>query len=340
VSATIDLHIGAGFGRWLEQADATVVVTTYQAGKIVLIGHDGREVTVLMRDLRAPMGLAIEGSHMAVALRDSVVVFADAPELGGGVPGRATDSFEHVYAPRVTYATGDIRAHELAFGRDGIWIVNTRFSCLCLASTERSFEARWRPMFVSACVPEDRCHLSGLAMEDGAPAYVTAHGATDAPDGWRAGKIGGGVVVDVAAGEPLAGGFAMPHSPRIARGALWLLDSGRGVLVRVDRATGARTAVARVPGFARGLCFMGRHALVGLSKVREAKVFGGLPIAEQSPGLFCGVAVVDTTSGNVEGALHFTSGCEEIFDVGLLPGQRRVQLLASAAEDGNRSSVG
>jgi uncharacterized protein (TIGR03032 family) len=125
-------------------------------------------------------------------------------------------------------------------------------------------------------------------MEGGAPAYVTAHGATDVRAGWLDRKVGGGVVVDVATGQPLAGGFTMPHSPRIANGALWLLDSGQGVLARVDRSSGARTAVAHVPGFARGLCFVGSHALVALSKIRQSNVFGGMPIAARIDSLFCG----------------------------------------------------
>ncbi|MGH7295514.1 MAG: TIGR03032 family protein, partial [Polyangiaceae bacterium] len=223
--------------------------------------------------------------------------------------------------------TGDIRAHELAFGRGGLWIVNTRYSCLCAPGDERAFEPRWRPGFVSACVPEDRCHLSGLAMQDGAPAYVTAHAATDTADGWRDCKAGGGVVVDFESGEPFARGFTMPHSPRIASGALWVLDSGEGALVKVDRATGARTEVTRLPGFTRGLCVSGSHALVGLSKIREAKVFGGLAIAAYLPQLVCGVAIVSLETGAVVGKLRFTSGCEEIFDIALLPGRRRVQVV-------------
>jgi uncharacterized protein (TIGR03032 family) len=309
MGAEIDLHVGAGFGRWLEGADATVVVSTYQAGKIVLFDHDGEKVDVLIRDLHAPMGLAADGARLAVALRESVVVFADAPDLAA-----------------VTYPTGDIRAHEIAFGSEGLWIVNTRFSCLCLASTERAFEPRWRPKFVSACVPEDRCHLSGLAMEGGAPVYVTAHAATDTRGGWRDRKIGGGVVVDVGSGEPVAGGFTMPHSPKIHDGALWLLDSGQGVVARVDRRSGARTAIASLPGFARGLAFHGEHALVGLSKIRESNVFGGMPVASRHRELYCGVAVVATSTGQVEGVVRFTSGCEEIFDVAILPGRHRVRL--------------
>jgi uncharacterized protein (TIGR03032 family) len=323
----IDLTMDEGFGRWVEQAGATVVISTYQAGKIVLVSHDGQQMAVNIRDMHAPMGLAIEGSRMAVALRESVLVLADAPALASEIPGLPRGFFEHLYLPRVTYSTGDIRAHEVAFGREGLWVVNTRFSCLCSPSDEHAFEPRWRPKFVSACVPEDRCHLSGLAMEDGAPAYVTAHAATDTADGWRDHKARGGVVIDVASGEPFLRGLTMPHSPRIAGGALWVLDSGEGAIERVDRATGSRTTIAKLPGFTRGLCIVGSHALVGLSKIREAKVFGGLAIAAFLPQLVCGVAIVNTETGKTEGRLRFTSGCEEIFDVGILPRRRRVQVL-------------
>ncbi len=326
----IDLTMDEGFGRWVEQSRSTVVISTYQAGKLVLVGHDGRQMNVNMRDMHAPMGLAIEGDTMAVALRESVVVLADEPVRAADLPGEQRGFFEHVYLPRETYETGDIRAHEVAFGRDGLWIVNTRFSCLCTASHEQPFEPRWQPKFISARVPEDRCHLSGLAMHEGAPAYVTAHAATDTADGWREHKAGGGVVIDVASGEPFARGFTMPHSPRVAGGALWVCDSGEGALLRIDRATGSRTVVARLPGFTRGLCIVGKHALVGLSKIREARVFGGLAIAAYLPQLVCGVAVVNVETGKTEGRLRFTSGCEEIFDVGILPGKQRVQVLQAA----------
>lgn len=230
MAARIDLKMDAGFGRWVEQAGSTVVISTYQAGKIVLIDHDGRQPAVNIRGTYAPMGLAIEGSRMSLALRESVVVLEDSPALAADLEPRGF--FEHLYRPSVTHATGDIRAHEVAFGRDGLWIVNTRFSCLCLPSDEGAFEPRWRPRFVSALVPEDRCHLSGLAMEHGSPAYVTAHAATDTADGWRDHKARGGVLIDVASGEPFVRGFTMPHSPRIAGEALWVLDSGEG---RPDR---------------------------------------------------------------------------------------------------------
>ena len=334
----IDLHVGAGFARWLAGADATVVITTYQAGKIVLVDHDGSKITVLILDLASPMGIAIDGrrdgsalrsgARMAIALRDRVVVFADSPELAQQMPGRPAGSFEHLYSPRVTYATGDIRAHEIAFGREGLWIVNTRLSCLCLASVEHAFEPRWLPKFVSACVPEDRCHLtSGLAIEGGAPAYVTAHGATDSRGGWRDRKLGGGVVIDVARGDPLAGGFTMPHSPRIHDGALWVLDSGQGVLAEVDRRTGARTPVASVPASRAASTSWASTPSSASPRSGRRTSSGGMPVSSRHRELHAGVVVVKTSTGEIEGVLRFTSGCDEIFDVAVLRGKHRVQFL-------------
>jgi len=63
-------------------------------------------------------------------------------------------------------------------------------------------------------VPEDRCHLNGLAVVDGQPKYVTALGTTDTPGGWRERKADGGVLLDVESGETLIDNLSMPHSPR------------------------------------------------------------------------------------------------------------------------------
>jgi hypothetical protein len=53
-------------------------------------------------------------------------------------------------------------------------VVNTAFSCLCTLDGRHSFVPRWRPPFITSLAAEDRCHLNGMAMADGAPKYVTA----------------------------------------------------------------------------------------------------------------------------------------------------------------------
>ena len=157
-----------------------------------------------------------------------------------------------------------------------LWAVNTRFSCLATFDGVHSFVPRWRPPFVSALSPDDRCHLNGLAVSGGRPLFVTAHGRTDDANGWREGKVGGGIVIDVPSGEVVLSGLSMPHSPRFVDGRLWLCDSGSGRVLVADPDTGAVETVAELPGFTRGLAFAGRVAFVGLSQVRE-HVIADLP---------------------------------------------------------------
>jgi uncharacterized protein (TIGR03032 family) len=325
--ARIDCRVDDGFAGWLAGTDGSLILTTYQAGKVVLVGWDGRQVTILPRDFPKPMGLAVDGPRLLLATRHEVLLLADAPALAPDFRPDDPGRYDALYLPRARYLTGDLNVHDVAVGRDGPWVTATRFSCLARLSHHYSFAPAWRPPFVSAVVPEDRCHLNGLCTVDGRPRYVTCLGETDSPGGWRAGKAAGGVVVDVAGGSVVARGLSMPHSPRWHAGRLWVLDSGRGELAAVDPAAGTREAVCGLPGYLRGLCLVGPWALVGMCLVRERHIFGGLPVQDRYPRLVCGVAVVDVRTGGTAGLLEFTAGCEELFEVGWLPGVRRPMLL-------------
>src|SRR5262249_52310919 len=158
---------------------------------------------------------------------------------------------------------------EVAWAGEELWLVNTRFSCLCTLDPGYSFVPRWRPPFVTALAAEDRCHLNGLALADGRPKYVTALGESDTADGWRPNKARGGVLLDVPSGAFVARGLSMPHSPRWHDGKLWVLESGTGRLLHVTVVSGQTEPVAELPGFTRGLALAGRYAFIGLSKIRE-----------------------------------------------------------------------
>ena len=203
-----------------------------------------------------------------------------------------------------------------------MWLVSTRFSCLCTVDPDYSFVPLWRPPFVKALAAEDRCHLNGLAVVDGRPQYVSALGTTDAPGDWRADKYHGGCVIDVPTGEFVTRGLSMPHSPRWHDGQLWVLESGVGGVAVVDRASGQHETIAQLPGFTRGLAVVGSYAFVGLSKIRATSAMDGVPLAERLRELKCGIAAVDLRSGQIVGFLEFQTAVEEIFDVQLLPGLR------------------
>lgn len=310
----------SNFPQILSQLNASLMVSTYQAGKLVMVRPDGEQLNTHFRGFNKPMGVAIDGSRLAVGTATEIAEFRDLP----AVASRSEDERkpDACYMPRTSHVTGDIQIHEMQYGRDGLWFVNTSFSCLCTRSAEHSFTPRWRPPFVSALTPEDRCHLNGLALVDGGPKYVTALGATDQCGGWRENKASGGVLIDVPSSELVAQGLSMPHSPRVYDGRLWLLNSGDGGIGIVDPASGRYEPVAELPGFTRGLAFLGRFAFVGLSQVRESAIFSGIRIAERDPSeRWSGVAVVDIVTGQPIAWLRFEDQVQEIFAVSVLPGR-------------------
>jgi uncharacterized protein (TIGR03032 family) len=235
------------------------------------------------------------------------------------------DHYERLYVPRASHTTGDIDAHEIGVdANDNLIFVNTKYSCLATTDPVHSFRPIWKPSFISKLAPEDRCHLNGLAMRDGRPAYVTCVAATNLAEAWREHRRDGGLVLDVATGETVAAGLSMPHSPRLHRGRLWLVQSGTGEFGHLDLATGRFEPVCFLQGYARGLAFVGNHAVVGVSRPRENRTFDGLALderlAREGVGPLCHLAVVNLATGDIEHRLVIEGVVEELYDVAALPG--------------------
>jgi uncharacterized protein (TIGR03032 family) len=304
----------------LNQLGVSLLVSTYQAGKVAAVGVANGELTLSYHNFERAMGMAVKPGAIAVAARAQVWSLIAAHDLAPRV--EPAGRYDACYLTRSSHFTGEVQVHELAWGSDELWLVNTAFGCLCTLDGLHSFVPRWRPPFISSLAAEDRCHLNGLAMAEGKPKFVTALAETDTPQGWRANKVKSGCLIDVPSGQTVARGFAMPHSPRVHGGRVWMLHSGAGQLVMVDPANGKAETVTELPGYTRGMSLFDRYAFVGLSKIRETSTFGGMPIAERRPELKCGVGVVDLTTGRLVAHLEFVTGVEEIFDVQVVPGVR------------------
>lgn len=315
-----------GLGAIFAELGISLAVSTYQAGKLILVRNDGGVLNTHYRDSRKPMGIAAAPGQLAVGVAGEILFYSNVAENCRKLdpPGK----HDACYVQRYGHLTGGIDIHEMAFGGDGqIWFINTRFSALCTINGSHSFAPVWKPPFVSAYAAEDRCHLNGLAMFAGKPRWVTAHGESDQAAGWREHKADGGVLIDLAANRVLSRGLSMPHSPRWYANQLWVCESGKGTLSKVDHDTGEVKPVFTFPGFTRGLDFAGPYAFVGLSKVRETAVFSGIPIAEKADERNCGIWIVNIVDGSLVGSLRFTSGVHEIFAVQALPGVRYPDLL-------------
>ena len=223
--------------------------------------------------------------------------------------------------------TGDVDIHEVGIDPEGhVVFVNTKYSCLATLDVRHSFRPIWKPPFISRLAPEDRCHLNGLAMERGNPRYLTAVSQSDIVNGWRDRRHEGGVLIEYANGRIVTDQLSMPHSPRIARdGSVLLLDSGRGRIVRVDPASGARSDIAFCPGFLRGMALHDGHAIVTVSKPRNG-TFAGLDLdaalAERDAEPWCGVLIVNLASGDIVEWIRLEGAISELFDVVAMPGVR------------------
>jgi uncharacterized protein (TIGR03032 family) len=316
----------SNFSAILQQLGISVLATTYQAGKLVMLRPDGDRLNTHFRAFSKPMGLAVDGDRLAIGTSSEIWEFHNAPAVARCL--EPAGSHDACFLPRSSVCTGDIQIHEMAWAASAayepeLWFVNTRFSCLSTRSNTHSFVPRWRPPFITALAPEDRCHLNGLCMVEDRPAFVTALGTTDTSGGWRANKKNGGVLLDVASGEIVTHGLSMPHSPRWHDGRLWVLESGSGGIGCVDLATGTYEALAVLPGFTRGLDFCGPLAFVGLSQVRESAVFSGFAIADRPLNeRCCGVWVLDIRTGETVAFVKFEDALQEIFAVQVLPGMQ------------------
>ena len=300
----------------IEGLGVSLLVTTYQAGKLLVFRVRDGQITMLVRTFDRAMGLAVDASRMAIGTGFQTWLLRNSPDVAAKMKPQGT--YDACYIPRSSHVTGGIDVHEMAWAGNELIVVNTMFSCLCTLDPEFSFVPRWKPPFVSALARQDRCHMNGVAVVDGRAEFVTAFGQTDEREGWRPGKLDGGCVVHVPSGEIVTTGLSMPHSPRFHNGRLWVLDSGRGELVTIDPNDGSRETVAKMEGYTRGLAFAGRYAFVGTSKIREKKTFGGVPIEQELEERKCGVSVVDTERGEIVASLEFQGNIAELFDVQLL----------------------
>lgn len=341
-SPSLEINHSADFSSWLHDCGSGLAFTTYQAGKVFLLGtRPDRKLSVFERTLERCMGMFTTANSMIISDRNQIYRFENALADGELAKGElASDGYDRLYLPQTSHFTGDLDIHDIVVdGAGRVLFANTLFNCVAAVSPSHSFRPIWQPPFVDGLSVGDRCHLNGLALRDGKLRYVTATSTSNEVNGWRQQRQDGGVVIDVNDNSIIARGLSMPHSPRWHDGRLWLLDSGTGRLGFVSSDNGKFQAVAFCPGYLRGLCFIGDHAIVGLSLPRGSDAYDGLPLqdvlAEIGREARCGLHVINTKTGKTEHWLHLTGIVSELYDVCLLPGARRPSLVGFRNDDLN-----
>lgn len=300
----------------LQRLGVSVALTSFQANRLMLVRSEGNSVDVLFREVPRPMGLAIEAQQMLLGSWAQVLEYRRHDALNGSIePGSPVDAS---FVPHATQVTGDINIHDIAWGADrSLWMVNTAFSCLATLDPAYHFVPRWKPDFISSLAPEDRCHLNGMAMRDGRPAYVTAFSRDDTPLGWKAYRSEG-LLMSVPDGRVLADGLMFPHSPRWIDGWIYYCESGQGRVWRCRDDGSESTLVAELPGYTRGLSHLGSLLFVGLSRVRPSENAPSLPLIERHPDNVSGFWVIDLNQLDEQGWLIFTGDVSQIYDLALI----------------------
>ena len=303
--------------QWLDNEQISFAFTTYQANRLFLVGRkENGRLAVNERLFDKPMGLYASHEQLFMATRYQIWQLENRLATG-----ERYQDCDRLYVPAQSHTTGDLSVHDLTVtDKQQILFINTNFSCIGRLQAGYSFAPIWKPPFITKLVAEDRCHLNGLALQDGEPAYVTACSVSDVAAGWRDHRLDGGVVMHIPSNEIIASGLSMPHSPRWYQGKLWLLNSGKGEFGYLN--DGQFVPVIFCPGFVRGLAFWKNYALVGLSKLRS-KVFTGLALEQRlASGNMtsqCGLMIIDLNTGNLLHTLRIDGVVEELVDVVVLP---------------------
>jgi uncharacterized protein (TIGR03032 family) len=316
----------------LDRLGISLVLTT-RPNLVVFLGAVDGQLTRSTALFARPVGLAVDDGRIAVATARTIIVFGNASRLAAQYPGMR-HHYDAFFVPRLMYFTGDCAMHDMMFSGRAIIGANTKFSCICRVDGDLSFTPLWRPSFISQLRQEDRCHLNGFAAEGDEVRYATALSATDTEAGWREAPDSGGILIDVPKDRIMRSDLCMPHSPRIVDDQLYLLNGGEGEVLRVDRDTGASQVMARLPGFTHGLCAHRGVLFVGVSQNRVSRKENPPPIGRRISSPVAGIAAIDQQSGRILGALEFTAGVTEVYDVKVLPGIRRAGMQDPLASDG------
>lgn len=330
----VDISCSRHFASWLVEHSLSLAFTTYQSGKLFLIGtRPDRQVSIFERTFNRCMGLWANGQTMWMSSLYQLWRFANVL-----APGDQHQGYDQLYVPQVGYTTGDLDIHDIVIEDSGrVVFANTKFGCLATLSDRHSFTPLWKPPFLSKLAPEDRCHLNGIAMVDGRVKYVTTVSASDVTDGWRDRRREGGCIIDVRSNETVMTGLSMPHSPRWYRDRLWVHNSGTGFFGSVDLVNRKFEPLTFCPGYLRGLAFAGDYAIVGLSQPRHEKTFSGLALDEElskrQADPWCGLNVIDLRTGDIAQWVRIEGMVKELYDVVTIPGALRPMSLGFKTDE-------
>ena len=330
----VKYSMSSGLVAFLKANKISFAATSYQSGRLYLVGWNPKGGLMVNEEhFTKAMGLHVHDKSLYMATSGHILRLENVLRDGEWINKQYTACF----LPRAAYLTGIVDAHDVGLTKDNkVVFINTKYNCIAELSDQHAFKPIWMPPFISQIVAEDRCHLNGMAMDNGEIAYVTAVSKSNTIDGWRDRRANGGIVMDVKTNEIVCEGLSMPHSPRVHNGKLWVANSGTGEVGWVDREAKVFVPLTFCPGFVRGLGFYGKYLFVGLSRPRYAR-FEGLELDQKLHDMdsepWTGVQIIDTTDGSVVNWFRIDGPIAEMYDVAVLPNVICAKSIGSANKE-------
>jgi uncharacterized protein (TIGR03032 family) len=318
-------------GHWWEtlaECGVTLLVTREYEHLVMALRMGPRGPALSFLPLPHPSGLAVDRTRGIVHIASTrnpnqVYDLMPAADRLSRLDAKPDPQSDRPLVPvRTRFFPGCLYLHDLAWIGDTLHANAVGQNAIVRLDEAGRYERVWWPRCIETeagpVFGQNHLQLNSIAAgADLAGSYFSA--STDHISARRPGHKNfpvnkRGVIFSGATGEPIARGLTRPHSARLYNGQVWVDNSGYGEVGVAE----ARTfvPVACLPGWTRGLCFCGRIAFVGTSRV--------LPRFRQyAPGLdvdasVCGLHALDTETGKNLGSLLWPYG-NQIFAMDWLP---------------------
>ncbi|PKR81415.1 TIGR03032 family protein [Brumimicrobium salinarum] len=320
--------------KFLFDKKISLIISTYQAGRVMILGSlDGLNLHQVPIGFKKPMGLSLEGNKLAIATLDNIFFFSNKEKVVNTLHLNEKQ-FDTVYLQRAKYSTSTLDIHDIGFGKGLLWGVNTLFSCISVFDINHSFTPKWKPPFITELVPEDRCHMNSMIMNEGMPTYVSMLSMTNEKEGWRKDIMNSGAIMKVPTGEVLIQNLALPHSLIDDGDFIYFLESGRGTLNKVNKRTGISELVYNFQRFVRGIKRIDDCFIVSFSALRKSsKTFGSITFDDNNN--LAGFCIFDLKTNQIIGTLEYEADIEEIYDLAICDGFLKPVILNENQEEFN-----
>ena len=318
-------------GAWWEvlaAAEITLLVTREYEHLVMAMQVQNGKPVISYLPLPHPSGLAVDHRRGIVHIASTrnpnqIYDFQPAAKLMPRLDAKDDSLTDRPLAPvRSRFLPGCLYLHDLAL-IDGVLHANAvGQNAVIRLPGEGGYERVWWPHCIERetgpVFGQNHLQLNSIAAGSSLTAsYFSA--STDKVSARRPGHRNflvdkRGVIFSGATREPVIFGLTRPHSARLHHGRLWVDNSGYGQVGVID--VGQFAAVARLPGWTRGLCFFEQIAFVGTSRVipRFQHYAPGLAVETS----LCGLHAVEVETGRVLGSLIWPYG-NQIFAVDWAP---------------------